>query len=122
MFSRMTRRVGAVGVAGVLALGAYAYTAANTVPATNAGTGAGTVSGYTVSGITYTQNTTTPTNIDQVAFTISPTHAATVTAQLVTGGTWYPCVNTAGSVTCDTTVTHQTTAAEIDQLTVVASD
>jgi len=36
-------------VAAVVAGGAYAFTAANTVPATNAGSGSGTVSGYTVS-------------------------------------------------------------------------
>lgn len=122
MISHWTRKAGVVGVAGVLALGAYAYTAANTVPASSAGSGSGAITGYTVSGITYTLNGTDPRDIDQVAFTIAPTAANTVRAQLVSGGAWYACVNTAGSVTCDTTVGTQATAAAADQLTVVASD
>ncbi len=122
MISHWTRKAGVVGVAGVLALGAYAYTAANTVPASSAGSGSGAITGYTVSGITYTLNGTDPRDIDQVAFTIAPTAANTVRAQLVAGGAWYACVNTAGSVTCDTTVGTQATAAAADQLTVVASD
>lgn len=121
MFSPWTRRIGAVGVAGVLALGAYAYTASNTVPASRAGTGSGAITGYTVSGITYTLDSTTPTNLNAVAFTISPTAAATVRAQLASGGAWYACVNTAGSVSCDTT-SPQATVAAATQLTVVAAD
>jgi len=105
--------------AAIVALAAYAFTASNTVPATNAGSGSGTISGYTVSGVTYTLNTTTPTNIDQVAFTISPT-TGTVKAQLVSGGSWYSCTNTSGSVTCATT-SPQATAASANQLTVVAA-
>jgi hypothetical protein len=106
-------------LAAIVALAAYAFTASNTVPATNAGSGSGTISGYTVSGVTYTLNTTTPTNIDQVAFTISPT-TGTVKAQLVSGGSWYSCTNTSGSVTCATT-SPQATAASANQLTVVAA-
>jgi hypothetical protein len=113
--------VGAVGVAGVLALGAYAYTASNTVPASRAGTGSGAITGYTVSSITYTINGTTPTNLDGVGFSISPTAAATVKAQLASGGAWYSCVNTSGSVACDTT-SPQATVAAATQLTVVAAD
>jgi hypothetical protein len=50
----------------------YAYTATNTVPNTTAGAGSGTISGYTVSSVAYTLNSTTPTNLDQVSFTIAP--------------------------------------------------
>lgn len=121
MINQWTRRIGALGVAGVLAMGAYAYTAANTVPASNAGTGAGTISGYTVTNVSYTQNGTDPRNLDEVTFTISPSDADEVNAQLVDGGAWYACVNTTGSVVCDTT-SPQATAAAADQLTVVASD
>jgi len=121
VISQWTRRAGVVGVAGVLALGAYAYTAANTVPASRAGSGSGAITGYTVSGITYTLNGTDPRDVDQVAFSIAPTAANTVRAQLVSGGAWYACVNTTGSVTRDTT-SPQATAATADQLTVVASD
>ena len=99
--------------------GVYAYAAANTVPASNAGSGSGTISGYTVSSIAYTLNSTTPTNLDQVAFTIAPT-TGTVKVQLASGGSWYSCTNSAGSVTCSTT-SPQATAAAATQLTVVAA-
>jgi hypothetical protein len=107
---------------GALALGAgvYAYAASNTVPSTTAGAGSGTISGYTVSSVAYGLNATTPTNLDQVTFTIAPTTATTVKAQLASAGTWYSCTNTAGSVTCNTT-SPQATVAAATQLTVVAT-
>jgi hypothetical protein len=107
--------------AGILALGAYVFTASNTIPTSNAGSGGNTISGYTVSNVSYTLNATNPQNVDQVAFTISPAGATTVKAQLVTGGTWYACTNSSGSVTCNTTVGTQATAAAANNLTVVAS-
>jgi len=103
-----------------LGTGVYAYAAANTVPNTTAGAGSGTISGYTLSNVAYGLNATTPTNLDQVSFTIAPTTAASVKAQLASGGTWYSCSNTAGSVTCNTTV-PQATVAAATQLTVVAT-
>lgn len=102
-----------------VACGVYAYAATNTVPGSNAGSGSGAISGYTVSSIAYTLNATTPTNLDQVAFTIAPT-TGTVKAQLAAAGSWYSCTNSAGSVTC-TTTSPQATAAGATQLTVVAA-
>jgi archaellin len=116
---RKNRFVIAAIVAAVVALAAYVFTATNTVPATNAGSGSGTISGYTVSSVAYTLNATNPQNVDQVAFTISPT-TGTVKVQLVSGGSWYSCTNSGGSVTCATT-SPQATAASINQLTVVAA-
>ncbi len=104
----------------VSAIGAYAFTATNTVPATQAGAGSGAITGYTISNVAYTLNAD-PTQIDAVAFTISPAAAGTVKAQLVTGGTWYSCSNTAGSVSCDTTVGTQATVAPANSLSVVAA-
>lgn len=121
MLGSWTRRAGAIAVAGALALGAYAYTAANTVPATSAGSGSGAISGYAVSNVQYVLNATTPTDIDSVTFDVSPTVAAVVRAQLVTAGPFYSCINTAGSVSCDTT-SPQATVAAADQLTVVATN
>jgi hypothetical protein len=103
------------------ATGAYVFTASNTVPNTNAGSGSGTISGYTISNVAYNLNATNPDDIDTVTFTIAPTAAATVKIQVVNGGTWYSCTNTAGSVSCDTTVGTQATVAPADQLTVVAT-
>ncbi|MDX6487453.1 MAG: hypothetical protein QOK13_68 [Gaiellaceae bacterium] len=110
----------ALVVAGVVGSAAYAFTATNTVPASTAGSGSGAISGYTVSAIAYTLNSTTPTNLDAVAFTIAPTAAAVVKIQLAAAGSWYTCANAAGSVTCNTT-SPQATVAAATNLTVVAT-
>ena len=102
------------------AIGAYAFTASNTVPATQAGAGSGAITGYTISSVAYTLNSD-PTKIDAVTFAISPASAGTVKAQLVTGGTWYDCANSSGSVSCDTTVGTQATVAPANSLSVVAT-
>ena len=107
-------------IAALVGLGAYLFTASNTVPNTNAGAGSGTISGYTISSVAYNLNSTTPTNIDSITFSISPATAGTVKIQLVSGGTWYSCTNSSGSVTCDTTAGTQATVAPANQLTVVA--
>jgi hypothetical protein len=99
---------------------AFAYAATNTVPGSNAGAGSGTISGYTISNVAYTLNSTTPTNLDQVAFSISPTTTSTLKVQLAAGGSWYTCANAAGSATCNTT-SPQATVAAATQLTVVAA-
>jgi hypothetical protein len=116
---RRNRYFLAAVAAAVVAPAAYAFTAANTVPASSAGSGSGAISGYTVSSVSYTLNGANPQNVDQVAFTISPT-SGTVKAQVVSGGSWYACTNSSGSVTCATT-SPQATAAAVNQLTVVAA-
>jgi hypothetical protein len=87
------------------------------------------VSGYTVSNIHYSLNTTTPNNVDSLTFTISPAVPSTssgkviVQAALTTGGpNNYTCsTDTAGStVTCATT-TPQLTTDKLSTLTVVAA-
>ena len=103
------------------ATGAYVFTASNTVPHTNAGSGSGTISGYTSTVLPINLNTSNPNNIDSVAFDDRAATAGTVKIQVVTGGAWYTCTNTAGSVSCDTTVGTQATVAPANQLTVVAT-
>ena len=120
-FLRRRRRTMIVALLALaIGTGVYAYAAANTVPGSNAGSGSGTISGYTITSIVYTLNSTTPTNLDQVAFTIAPTTTSTVKVQLAAAGSWYSCTNTAGSVTCNTT-SPQATAVGATQLTVVAA-
>ncbi|HEX5449541.1 MAG TPA: hypothetical protein VFW85_05745 [Gaiellaceae bacterium] len=125
----LARFLVALVASGVIAGGAYAFTAANTVPATNVGAGSGTVSGYTVSNIHYSLDSTSPTNIDSLTFSVSPaipnTGSGTVEVQaaLTSGGpNSYSCTtNTAGdTVTCATT-SPQLTAATLSSLTVVAA-
>lgn len=119
----------AIGIATVIGGGAYAFTASNTVPATTAGAGAGAVSGYTVSGIHYVLDATTPANIDSLTFTITPAvpsasgGTVTIAAALSTGGpTNYTCTpNTAGTtITCATT-SPQLTTTLLTGITVVAA-
>lgn len=125
----LARFLVALVASGVIAGGAYAFTASNTVPTTNVGAGSGTVSGYTVSNIHYSLNSTNPTNIDSLTFSVSPVIPNTgsgkvnVQAALTSGGpNTYSCTtNTAGdTVTCATT-SPQLTAATLSSLTVVAA-
>ena len=118
-FTKRHRLVVALVVAGVLGAGTYAFTATNTVPASYAGSGSGTISGYTVSGVQYTLATANPSNIDKVAFTLDAS-ASVVKAKLVAAsGTYTDCTVTGGtSVSCDFSPDVAVTAA--DQLSVVA--
>ena len=125
----LLRLVLALAAAGAIAGGAYAFTASNTVPNSTAGSGSGTVSGYTVSALHYGLNATTPTNIDSLTFTISPVIPSTssgkviVQATLTTGGpNTYTCsTNTTGdTVTCATT-SPQLTVDKLSGVTVVAA-
>ena len=104
------------------ATGAYVFTASNSVPATNAGSGSGVISGYNITNVAYNLNNSNPNNIDTVTFDISPASATTVKLKLFAAGPWYNCVNTTGSVSCDTTVGTQATVSPAVQLTVVATD
>ncbi len=102
----------AIGIGMLIAGGAYAFTASNTVPNATVGAGTGTVSGYTITNLHYALNATTPTNIDTVTFTISPVVPSTgsgkvaISAALSTGGpNTYNCTTdtTGATVTCATT-------------------
>jgi len=106
-------------IAACVAVAGYAFTASNTVPNASLGQGANVISGYAISSISYNQNASNPGNIDSVAFTITPAAAGTVSVQLVSGGSWYSCTNSSGSVSCATT-SPQATAAAASSLNVVA--
>jgi hypothetical protein len=93
----------------ILAGGAYAFAATNTVPDSAAGYKANTVPGYTVTDIVYDLDATTPTVVDAITFKIAPSSGAVVAAivklQTVTAGSWKDCTLVAGtapsmSVTC----------------------
>jgi len=56
----------------ILSVAVYGFAAANTVPASSAGDGAGAITGYTISSIHYTLNPANPGNIQTVRFTIAP--------------------------------------------------
>lgn len=110
-----------VMVAILLAVSAYALAAANTVPTTKAGTGAGAISGYTVSNVVYNLNASDPTLLDSVDLSLDAA-ATNVQIKLVAAGsTWYDCTNGSGNDwSCDTTTPAQTVAS-MDELEVVAN-
>lgn len=122
-FSRSRMLISGAAVAGVMALGGFAFTASNTVPNTKAGDGSGTITGYVATSVHYTLNAN-PANIDVVAFTLNsaPVAGSTLKAQLVTAGTWYDCTNTGTAVSCDTTVGTQATTLAANNLRVVVAD
>jgi hypothetical protein len=117
--SRIIKVLFVIAAVGIMAGASYAFAAANTVPATKAGDGNGTISGYTVSNVVYNLNTTDPSTIDSIDFDLS---AAAVTAKIklvAAGSTWYDCVNGSGnSWNCDTTGAAVST---VDQLRVIAT-
>lgn len=119
-FSKRHRLLVALVVAAVLGAGTYAFTATNTVPASRAGSGSGTISGYTVSSVAYQLAAATPSNIDKATFTLDA-NATVVKAKLVAAGTTYTdCTVTGGtSVTCDFSPDVAVTTA--DQLSVIAT-
>ena len=119
-FNGRSRILGILVVAAALATGVYAFTATNTVPNSNAGAGSGTISGYTVSGVAYQLNATTPSDIDSMTFTLNAS-ATTAKAKIVSGSTTYTDCSIAGgvNVTCDFSPDIAITTA--DQLSVIAT-
>ncbi len=90
----------------ILSVTTYAFAAANVVPDSHAGDGQGTVSGYTVSAINYTLDSTNPSNISQLSFTIKPTDATAnppATVRVKLGSSWLAsgaCTVSTTTVTC----------------------
>ena len=103
---RRHRLVPALILAGLLATASYAFTATNTVPGTNAGQGAQTISGYTVSNVTYDLDTSSGTAmVTGATFDLTPDAGGPpptdVEARLTPTGTYVDCTNSAGTTwTC----------------------
>jgi hypothetical protein len=105
----------------VFATTAFAFAATNTVPATYAGEGASTTSGYIVTNVVYNLNAATASNIDSVTLTLDAA-ASTVKVRLVTTGSYYSCTNTSGNNWSCATTAPQATVAAADELRVIASE
>lgn len=113
--------LGAVLAAGVVAMGAHAFTASNTVPDTKAGVGAGTISGYAVTDVAYTFSAD-GTDITGVGFNLDGL-ADTVQVKLFAGDTWHSCTpgTTAANAKYAATCTGFTVAnASATELSVLA--
>lgn len=117
---RKSRFLVALIVAGAMGTGAYAFTASNTVPASEAGAGSGTISGYTVSAVAYQLNATTPTNIDSVTFTLSAA-ATTAKAKVVSGSTTYTNCSIASGTNATCTFSPAIAITTANQLDVIAT-
>ncbi len=115
-----SRFLGALVVAAAMATGAYAFTATNTVPASNAGSGSGAISGYTVSAIAYTLNATTPSDVDSLTFTLSA-NATTAKAKIVSGSTTYTACTIAGGVNVTCNFSPDIAITTADSLSVIAT-
>lgn len=108
----------------LVAIVTSAFAAANTVPASKAGDGAGAITGYTISNIDVTLNVFNPRNVDLVTFTtsVAPPAGATVKIKLVaSGSTWYSCTMSgapAVNASCTTTA-PAATVATADELRIV---
>ena len=118
--SRRRRRTAVIiAAAAALAFAAYAFTAANTVPASKAGDGNGAISGYTVSNIAYQLEALNAANIDSVSFTLDAA-AGTVKAKVVAASlTYTDCINTGGfNWSCNFAINP--TVVSADDLRVIA--
>lgn len=114
------RIISALCACAVFAVAAQAYTAGNNVSASSGGTGAGAVTGYDATAVSYTLNGADPTKVDAVSFTLDPVATTDVKARLTDAGTWFDCTNTAGAVSCDTSASGGADLSTVDNLTVVA--
>lgn len=112
MFVRHLFRVRSLvvfAVALLFAVATYGFAASNTVPATVAGDGENTISGFTVSNVRYTLDTNNPAQISQVALTLSPLAPATTTVKVqfqdsasAMTGSWYTCAMTGSNAVANT--------------------
>jgi hypothetical protein len=109
----------------IVAAGVYAFAAANVVPESGAGDGTGTISGYTVTNVTYdTNDDGDPATLDEVTFDIAATASAGAPTEVfveVDAGTdnWFSCADGGGG-TWACTITS-TNTVDADALNVVAA-
>ena len=124
-------RLFVIGVtAVVLAGGAYAFTASNTVASAPVGEGeSGSLTGYTATSVVWTPDSANPTLVQKVAFSLSTVTASTVVYAGADNGTtigWSSaCVQgtiTAGAATETCTFATEPTSSGITKLAVSAAN
>lgn len=109
-------------VIGVFSGLTYFFAAANNVPPTKAGEGAGTIGIYTVTNIKYVLDINSPINIAQVTLTLNAA-ATTVKVKVYPTSAWYTCILISGfNWGCATTTPPVTVANAVSggQLRVIA--
>ena len=133
MFSNLKRSagLGIVVVAAAAGLGAYAFTTSNTVDTTSAaGVGQATISGYAVTNVAYTQDSSDPSTLSAVDFDLD-SNATQVQVKfddsnaVLTSSGWIDCTG-AGSTIAHTSPYHVHCVlpgvdSRLDTLTVAAA-
>ena len=120
---RVRVAAGCAAAAAIMATG-FAFTGANTVPASRAGDGAGAVTGYDLASVHYELAPANPAAVNAVTFSLdaAPIAGSTVRAKLGTASSdWYTCTWSGTAVSCPTT-SPQALVAGVDELRVVIAD
>jgi len=124
MYNTKFFALGGIALVGVAVMGiVLASTASNTVPDSKAGEGQGTITGYDISTVHYTLNTTDPAKIDSVTFKLdtAPIAGSTIKVKVgTTSTTWYTCTTVTTAATCPT-VSPAATVKLADELKVVVA-
>lgn len=120
---RTSKLLGAVIVAGALSAPTYAFTAANTVADSKAGSGAGGVTGYAITDIDYTLGAT-PTSFSSLTFNVAGAVKAGSNIKVSAGSAWGDCtagteLNSKTPITCSS---FTGAVADLTTLSVVIVD
>lgn len=116
------RRLVALAAIAVLAASSLGFAASNTVGASQAGDGTGTISGYNIDRVRYRLRPANPGILNAVVFRLDAP-AQTVRAQLWPGGPWFSCRNTTGrNWRCPGTGSANAPVTQLAGLRVVATD
>jgi len=115
MLSMRYRLLVLLVLAVVLSAATYGFAAANTVDDSVAGEGAGDISGYDVSNVVYTLNSTDPTQFASVSFDLdasaSDVHAGIGNGSLIY---WTTCSGGPTSFSCDLSGSTVSVAAAVE--------
>ena len=103
----------------VIGVAAYAFTATNVVPASNAGDGNAAIGDFTLSNITYTYNSRIPEYIDYWQFDLGAPASSVRSKIMSSSASYTACTNVSGTLwRCDPT--DITISNSVDQLRVIA--
>jgi spermidine/putrescine-binding protein len=129
VFKTIKRRrslgIAVIAAAAIAAVGGYAFTAQNTVPAQKAGAGSGAITGYTVSNVAYTYDAT-GNSVTVVDFDLdaAATDVKIALTDTPVNADWQDCSGTTGTGPYHVTCTMGTPVDKADQqrLSVIAVD
>ncbi|MFN2640601.1 MAG: hypothetical protein ABR548_01710 [Actinomycetota bacterium] len=102
-----TKIVGLLAATGIIAAAAFGLTASNTVAASSSGAGEGTISGYTISNVAYTLDSTSPDTVSAVSFRVATDDVSSTSAFAISAK-----LDSKWSANCDTR-TFETTYTSV---------